>query len=1041
MKNNFLLMFFILFFTRLFAQSVVINEIMSSNSSVLQDEDGDFSDWIEIYNPNDTIISLNGFSLSDDISLLNKWTFPDFSLFPNQYIIVFASDKNKTTNEFHTNFKISSSGESIFLVDNSGYIIDQVEFPAIPNDFSLGRNFNNQTEWLFFPSPTPRNENNTIGYNALTEEPVFSSDGGFYNSEIEVILSTSRDSAEIYYTLDGSEPSETSFKYTNPVIISSTKVLRAITFEKGLLPSKIITHSYFINENTNLPVISLSTNPANFFDNEIGIYVKGNNGKKGSCGDTANWNQDWERPTHLEFYETDETLGFSIDAGVQIHGGCTRILPQKSLEINTNNYGTNNIKYKIFPNLKFSEYDAIVLRSSGNDNSKTMMRDGMMHTLVKNLDMETMAYRPAIVFINGQYWGIHNIRERNNNNYISKHNNVNNDSLDILEYKYTVVQGSSTHYRNMYNFIAANDLRDTTSYKYIESQMDIDNYITYMISEMYFSNGDWFPNNMKFWRSQNTGKWRWILFDTDIAFGFSASHLTTNMFNKITNENNYPSVIFNGLINNIEFKNKFINRYADFHNSIFKPEVVIPIIDSIKHVIENEMPRHISRWGAPNNIVKWNEEVDVLRNFANNRLQYMNQHFIDQFGLNGVTTLNLNFPNNEAGFVQINTLKIDSNNWTGEYFTGIPIKLIALPNPGYEFIGWSGSVTSSNREITYVPTDSNNIIANFKIIEPTEIPNIIINEINYKSNIDFDSDDWVEIYNNSNDSVDISNWIFKDEDNDHSFIIPSETILRPDNFLVLVNDSAKFSSLFPSVTNSIGNLGFGFSGSGENLRLFDNNLRLIDSVRFDDKFPWPVEPDGSGTTLELKHPDLDNSIGENWQSSHSILGTPGKRNSIFLSFNNILNDSINIPSDSISIYVNINTNSNWKIFADTTWLIIDKDSIESGTTLKIFCSSNQDSLNRNAKITFKNAFISKSIIINQNGNEVYFINAIYDSSQAGKVNGSGRYLRGTNVSLTALPSDGWVFEYWSENDSIISVDSILTFKATKTEQLRLIFQN
>ena len=451
------------------------------------------------------------------------------------------------------------------------------------------------------------------------------------------------------------------------------------------------------------------------------------------------------------------------------------------------------------------------------------------------------------------------------------------------------------------------------------------------------------------------------------------------------------------------------------------------------------MPRHISRWGAPNSIVKWNEEVDVLRNFANNRLQYMNQHFIDQFGLNGVTTLNLNFPNNEAGIVQINTLKIDSNNWTGEYFTGIPIKLIALPNPGYEFIGWSGSVTSSYREITYVPTDSNYIIANFKIIEPTEIPNIIINEINYKSNIDFDSDDWVEIYNNSNDSVDISNWIFKDEDNDHSFIIPSETILKPDNFLVLVNDSAKFSSLFPSVTNSIGNLGFGFSGSGENLRLFDNNLRLIDSVRFDDKFPWPVEPDGSGTTLELKHPDLDNSIGENWQSSHSILGTPGKRNSIFLSFNNILNDSINIPSDSISIYVNINTNSNWKIFADTTWLIIDKDSIESGTTLKIFCSSNQDSLNRNAKITFKNAFISKRIIINQNGNEVYFINAIYDSSQAGKVNGSGRYLRGTNVSLTALPSDGWVFEYWSENDTIISVDSILTFKATKNRTIKANF--
>ncbi len=231
----------------------------------------------------------------------------------------------------------------------------------------------------------------------------------------------------------------------------------------------------------------------------------------------------------------------------------------------------------------------------------------------------------------------------------------------------------------------------------------------------------------------------------------------------------------------------------------------------------------------------------------------------------------------EGGTLEVNNTKISAYPWNGYYFNGLPITLKAKPKSGYKFIGWEG-IESTSDSIIYSPTKGGAIVAVFE--EGVDHKDsIIINEINYNSASNFDSDDWVELYNRGISDIDISDWLFKDEDDNHIFIIPKNTILKSNEYLVLINDSTLFESSFPSITNYTGSLGFGFSGSGELLRLFDDQLNLIDSVHYDDELPWALNADGKGSSLELKSPDLNNDLGENWSSSINH-GTPGEKNSI-----------------------------------------------------------------------------------------------------------------------------------------------------------------
>lgn len=868
------------------AQQILINELMSSNSFTITDEDGDYPDWIELYNPQPEAIDLTGYGISDEPSVPFKWVMPSVNIAAYGYLLIFADDKNR---DLHTNFKLSSDGETLVITNPLETTIDQVDFGKIGPDISYGRQPDGSGQWFFFQEATPNGSNTTQGYSGTTTEPLVSPPGGFYSSSVTVNITAGSTNDKIYYTLDGSEPDETSPLYIVPILINppnnTGKVLRVKAFSTGLIPSKTLTNTYFINLSSTLPVISLSTDPYNLFDYNYGIYADGPGWTPDDPHFGANYWMDWERPVHVELFETNGIDGFSIDAGIKIHGNWTRALAQKSLAIFARGqYGYSILNYKLFDDLPFTEYEAFILRNSGSDWSKTMFRDALMTGLVDDVDIDKQAYRPAIVFINGEYWGIYNIRERINEHFIAQHHNVDAENLDRLEKFAEVQQGDNLDYLALYSFIENNDIAIFANYEYVKTKMEVDEFIRYFVSEIYFDNTDWPENNIRYWRDRNNGKWRWILFDTDFGFGvWDPSRYTYNTLEWATYNVNggwpppYSTLVLRKLLENPSFKNDFINCFADYSNSIFSSSVVVNRINSMKSVIEPEIPRHGGKWGTFN-LNSWLNNVKVLRDFANQRLTYVRQHYAQKFGLSGLADVNLSISDNTMGSIKLNSLDITTPTWSGTYFLDVPISISAQPKQGYHFVSWEGSNTSSETSLAITVAGTVNLNAIFEV-DLNSVPKVVINEINYNSHSSFNPDDWVELYNNDDEAVDISGWVFKDDDDGHAFTIPEGTILEKGGYIVLCMNTTDFHTLFPDVSNYIGDVGFGLGGSGDMTRLYDDQMNIIDALTYDDVAPWPTEPDGNGPTLALRNPNLDNSLGENWAASQSH-GTPGKINFI-----------------------------------------------------------------------------------------------------------------------------------------------------------------
>ncbi len=1088
---------FFCFTTLLYSQDVKINEIMSSNSTTITDDDGDYPDWIELYNNGNNPINLTDYGLSDNEDNPFKWTFPNITLQPCENLLIFASDKdrralishwetvidrgdmwkyrrgnssipsnwnslnyddsgwlsgpsgfgyadgddatvitstlslyvrkvfavndvnniakvllhidyddgfvaylngveiaranigvpgippsyNQTTNTdreaeiyqggypekydidsiqtllhegenvlaiqvhnvnntssdlslipfltlgmleppdnpsdppeilrlqstaLHTNFKISSSGETLLLSEPGGTIVDIVETGDIPVDVSRGRQPDGSSNWILFYNPTPGAINDNQGYSDVAEEAQFSQPGGFYNGYVHLTLSTDSPEATIYYSLDGSEPTEQSNVYSGPISITTTKVVRAKATGTNLFPSKTITHTYFINSEHTLPVFSLSTTPENLFDVNNGLYTLGHNYQSSNPYYGANFWQDWECPVHVEFFESDGTAGFSIDAGTKIIGGWSRANPQKPLAIFARNkYGYSEIKYQLFSDRPFDEFQAFILRNGGNDWGRTFFSDGLMQGLVESTDLDIMAFKPCIVYINGEYWGILNLREKQNEHYIAMYHDVDPDNIDLLEGNRNPIHGDSQHYNMLIDFISNNDVSQKANYEHVKTLIDVNNFINYNVAQIYFDNRDWPGNNIKYWRPRTeTGKWRWLLYDTDWGFGVNAYDRGGNQYVYDYNTLKYATspqqtpnhhanppwatLLLRTLLENEEFKNDFINRFADHFNTIFQPKVAVGKIYEIQDILEPEMLRHINKWSQSyplwsrhsmwwNDMNRWYSFINIMVDFANNRIPHMRNHIIEKFDLSGDAQITLNVFPADSGIIQINTIAVEEFPWRGDYFMNVPIQVTAIPFTDYNFSSWSGFNSSDSNSITIELTGNSYLTA---IFEPKLENNesIVINEINYNSNAVFNPEDWVELYNNGQSSIDISGWQLKDS-NDNIFYIPNNTILAAGEYLILCRDTAAFSSYFPDAATIIGDLNFNLNRTGESIELHDGTNSIIDSVTYSNRFPWPIMPDGGGPTLELKNPNMDNSLPVSWATSTNH-GTPGARNGI-----------------------------------------------------------------------------------------------------------------------------------------------------------------
>ncbi len=652
-----IVLLFILCSEQVQGQDIVINEIMSDNKSTIQDIDGEFSDWIEIFNNSNSSVNLLDYNLTDDIEEPGKWIFPNIILPAHDHILIFASGKNRIdANELHTNFKISSAGEELFLLNNSAVIIDQTTPEDLADDEVYVRFPDGSNNWLKSTNPTPGS------INIVNNQLLFSSDEGFHNSPFYLII-TSLLSDTVYYTLDGSIPKESSYiysdslfinyKYSAPnyfseipttpkqsvisykawespdVIIDKVNILRCASYKNGIRTSKIYTQTFFIDNSIfdkyNIPVISLITDEENLFNYENGIYVPGKHYDADDPEWTGNYfekGDKWERPVHIEYYKSDGSLGFSQDAGIRIHGAKTRHAAQKSLKLYARNeYGEKYFNYQLLPQKSVTQYKRFVLRTTmGSWGDNTIIKDVLAHEIVRDLNIEYQDYQPVIIYLNGEYWGIHTLRDRIDARYIEYTHGCDKDSVDIINGNYGLVEaGSNEHYKILAEFIELNDLSYESNYEYVKTQIDINSFVDYLTAEMFFSNKDWPKNNQKLWRPQTPdGKWRWIFVDLDAGFG----NYYINMFehsllsdNDLTWQNMPVSTfLFRNLLKNESFVNLFVKRYAEILNNNFTPNIMVNKLNTIKKMYEDEIPYHISRWNYPNSISNW--ERDIVANLA-----------------------------------------------------------------------------------------------------------------------------------------------------------------------------------------------------------------------------------------------------------------------------------------------------------------------------------------------------------------------------------------------------------------------------------------
>lgn len=663
---------------------IVINEFMSSNDETIEDEDGESSDWIELYNNGATTINLLGYYLSDDESNIQKWALPAIEISPQQHLLVFCSGKNRQLPEFplHTNFKLNAQGEIILLSQHQD-IRQSIQPVTLSTDHSLAAIPDGSTNFLISSSPTPNTEN---------EIPLsvnFSHNPGFYEQPIQLSLTQNipLENAVIRYTSDGSIPVHSSplFDQDIPIInrsgqdndlstipttpdytdwtgeptypdwyapeekVAKGTVINAAVFLEGVRISEVITNTYFIfpegKNRYTLPVVSLTCPKDSLFDNERGIYVPGDALEEDDIvwsGNYFNSGTDWEREANLEYFVDGQNV-LNQNVGIRIHGGKTRGAAQKTLKVFARSaYGKKRMSYPFFKNKDQDSYKRILLRSTMSAWDENILTDAYAHQTAKGLNFDIQESQPVIVFINGEYWGIHDMRERADQFKLADDYDLDEDSIQIYGSWGGIIDGAPdlSFYEFRDGYLANNDITHPDVYQYVSSRIDIDNFIDYYFTEIYLNNVDWPANNLRMWRSeQYDDKWRWIFYDLDGGFG--ASRLENKIIPKLLddsapyyNQAEWATILIRTLIKNETFQQKFIDRSIFLLKNHFKPYRMLMILNEMTDQYSPEMVEHFERWLHWSSYSHWQNQIHKhLKEFVLRRPCILEEQMVDYFGI------------------------------------------------------------------------------------------------------------------------------------------------------------------------------------------------------------------------------------------------------------------------------------------------------------------------------------------------------------------------------------------------------------------------
>lgn len=729
-----LLLLLISFSSRLQAQ-VVINEYSCSNISTIVDNNGNNEDWVELFNTSAVAVNIGGYYLSDKPATPMKWQIPVGTTIPaNGRRIFWASGKDVVVggNNQHTNFKLTQMRyESIVFADAAGVIIDQVALIPTQGDHSRGRITDGNATFGVFTTPTP-NAANTGSFTDYVSKPTFSVAPGFYAAAQSVAISCADPNTQIRYTINGTTPTATSTLYSGPINVATTTAIRARAFSTNtsFAPSFIETNTYFINVTHTMPVISLCGSFTNFFN---------------TAQDIKNT---------IEYFDLSQVLQYEMDGDMSKHGNDSWAYSQKGMRFYVKDeYGyANNIEYQQFPTSPRNEFDVIIIKAAGSDNypdgggggsQPCHLRDSYVQGLAEknSLNVDVRRLQSAIVYINGAYWGIYEVRERVDSDYTAYYYNQEKEDIDQLRYwgGLNIEEGSDTAWNNLYNYIMANPMTVQANYDYVVDKLDPMSLIDNFILNTYVNNSDWMNWNTSWWRGRkntaNTPKvrWRYDLWDEDNTFDLGQNYTglpSTSYTNDPCEIGNLPQFtgpnvgpemghvkIFNKLMDNQVFKDAYINRYADLTNTAFRCDSMLAFLQRFEDKLTLEMPQHITRWGG--SMAQWQAGLQHIRDEINGRCAVIDSGIIDCFSVTGPFDIGVNVVPAGSGNVKVSS-QTPSLYWHNtDFFGGTNIPLKATANPGYMFDYWevlhqavSPNILQDSVSINLARTDS--VIAHFK---------------------------------------------------------------------------------------------------------------------------------------------------------------------------------------------------------------------------------------------------------------------------------------------------------------------------------------
>ena len=599
---------------------VYISEVMSSANQIKAFADLSAGDYVEIYNSSVQTWDLSGWGLSDNISWPRKWTFPQgTSIFPGEYKVILLdgyTGANANASRLRASFSLSrTGGEMLCLSDATGRVLDRLYLPEIPTDISYGRTLG-ANGFFYYDAPTP-GAANASGFYGFSQKPVFELASGLYLGDVTVSI-TGQEGATIRYTTDGSIPTvDNSTVYTGPILVSQTVVLRARAFQSGLQPSETATASYIMNSYHTLDVVSLVCDPQELWNTTNGLLSDAPDLAK--CVEVDKSKLPFktplyrtygkiDRPGYVEFFDHDTRESY-ISQGIKMDlmGDYSLDMPQKSFKVRAQAaLGSKYFNYPLFEDRDYTFYKSFTLRNSGNDNVWTRVADGVQTRLVdKYLDspLLTLAWRPVIVYLNGQYWGHYNLRERKDRFSIAQHEGLDlemdrdiYENITILRAGWSTVQGSNSEYRAMLKEFA--NLSPNTraeDLQYIYDHVDVDSYIDWLAIKMFFGDSD--PGNIMFYKLPTEGsKWKCLLFDLDYGIYNSGFNSPWSYLKEVgMGQQKINNTIFRKLIESNEIRDQFLTRLGVIFQTL-TTDVMINELNECTAIIAPELPMHYARW-------------------------------------------------------------------------------------------------------------------------------------------------------------------------------------------------------------------------------------------------------------------------------------------------------------------------------------------------------------------------------------------------------------------------------------------------------------